>query len=701
VQSATRKSESAPTERTTHRADPAAKRAKLSVLLITRDDMLWPQIGAHVDSQLVLKQVDTIDELMSATPSGHPAIVLWDARNQTDSAEVLSRLQLHSPRFAVIALDEADSAGAWTNAVALRQAVAHVTLPILADELTAALEAAQEEVNARMALLGDGSVAAPGAAASGGAPGLPSLRRTPWVPALIILGVLIAGAGTYLALRHNTASVKPAPAAGSQEAASLQQATGVQQATGAQKAAGSQQPAAGTDEKVDLLIEKAQQAMLDRHFIDPADGSALSLYRNALLLAPDNGEAREGLQRLAEVLFSRVQSALDERKVDVALQALETARSINPADGRLTALDERIVALRAEFGPAQILAAINAQNFDRAAQLIDDAARTKSLNNAKLAQLREELRRRHAEFDIASLVKLIDTRLQQDKLIEPHNDSATYYLNQAKAAGASAAQLQTQSQEVYKRLAQMLHGALDHGHFAEADRQLADLHNYGVPASTIASLQHELNAARNQQAAAVPEQPHYLELAQSRLAQGKVTEPDTDSAVFYVNQLRAADPKNSGLPRISSVVQAQVLDQARSALDAADPAKAEPLLQTAAGLGASAALDALNARLAQMKLTTDGVPQLVEASLTRIKGIQPDYPDDALRRNIEGWVDLSYVITTEGKVTKVKVLDSSPAGVFDAAAARAMGRVRYKPMLVAGKATSVGTKLRIAFRLAK
>jgi TonB family protein len=725
VQSATRKSESAPAERAAHRAAPAAKRAKLSVLLITRDDLLWPQIGAHIDSQFVLKQVDTIDELLSTTPSGNPAIVLWDARNQTDSAEVLSRLQLHSPRFAVIALDEASSADAWDKVIALRQAVALVTLPtILADELIAALEGAHEEVNARTALLGDGSAAAPGAAAPGAAapgaatPGVAtrglasSLRRAPWIPALIILGVLIAGAGTYLLLGHSAAPVKPAPAAGSPQAASSQGATGLQQATGSQQTSGAQQkagsqqtagsqPAAGTDEKVDLLIEKAQQAMLDRHFIDPADGSALSLYRNALLLAPENGEAREGLQRLAEVLFSRVQSALDERKVDIALQALETARSINPGDGRLAGLDERIASLRAEFGPAQILAAINAQNFDRAALLIDDAAHTKSLNSAKLAQLRDELRRRHAEFDIASFVKLIDTRLQQDKLIEPRNDSATYYFNEARAAGASAAELQPQSQEIYKRLAQMLHAALDHGHFAEADRQLADLHNYGVPAATIASLQHDLNAARNQQSAAVQEQPQYLELATSRLAQGKVTEPDTDSALFYLNQLRAADPKNSGLPRISGLVQAQILEQARSALDAADPVKAEMLLQTAASLGGSAGLDALNVRLAQMKLTTDGMPQVVEATLTRVKAIQLDYPDDALRRNIEGWVDLSFVVTTDGKVTKVKVLDSSPAGVFDSAAARALGRQRYKPMLVAGKPTSVGTKLRIAFRLAK
>jgi len=83
---------------------------------------------------------------------------------------------------------------------------------------------------------------------------------------------------------------------------------------------------ASADEKVDLLIERAQQAMLDRHYLDPAEGSALALYRSALLLDPSRGEASQGLQRLAEILFAKVQSALDERKFDVALQALETAR---------------------------------------------------------------------------------------------------------------------------------------------------------------------------------------------------------------------------------------------------------------------------------------------------------------------------------------------------------------------------------------
>jgi TonB family protein len=668
-----------------------AKKAKLSVLLISGDDTLWPQIGAHVSGDLLLKQVDSIDELLTATRSGQPAIVLWDARNQTDTAGVLSRLQLHSPRLAVVALDEASGADAWTNPIALRQVVAHVAVPIRTANLTAALDSAHEEVNARIALLGDGSAAAsatgspvtasPDAGSSAGPSGP---RSIPWIPASIIAGVLVAGAVAYIVLRPSDTPVKPAPAASAEQT--------------------QQQPAktpAGADEKVDLLIEKAGQAMADRHFIDPADGSALTLYRNALVLDPNNGEAHQGLQRLAEILFTRAQSALDERKFDVALQALESARSINPTDRRLSALDERIASLRAELGPAQILATINAQNFDRAAQLIDEAARTKSLSGAKLAQLRDELRRRHQESDVANFVKLIDTRLQQDKLVEPRNDSATYYLIQARAAGASAAALQPQSQEIYKRLTQAEHAAIEQRRFADADRLLADLRAYGVPAGTIASLQHDLGTARSQQAAAAPEQPQYLDLAQSRLAQGKLTEPDNDSALFYVNQLRATDPKNSGLARISSAVQGPILEQARAALDATQPARAEALLQMAAGLGASADLAALNQRLAQLKLTTAGPPEVLEASLTRTRAIELDYPADALRRSVEGWVDVTYVVTAEGKVTTIKVLDSSPKGVFELAATRALQRVRYKPATQGGKSSAVSTKLRISFRMTK
>ncbi|MGC1524392.1 MAG: energy transducer TonB, partial [Steroidobacteraceae bacterium] len=584
------------------------------------------------------------------------------------------------------------------------QVIAHVAVPIQTDKLKQAVEAAHEEVDARVALLGDSSEpgrvgsAAHGAHAAAAMSDAPSAaRKVPWIPASIIAVMLIAGAVTYVVLKPGDAARKPAadlkqPA----PQASVKPAT-VPAAAGAPAA----NAAAAADEKVDLLVEKAQQAMTDRHFIDPAEGSALSLYRNALLLDPQNGEARQGLQRLAEILFARIQSDLDERKFDVALQALETARSINPGDSRLAALDQRIATLKAELGPAQILATINAQNFDRAAQLIDEAARSKSLSGAKLTQLRDELRRRHQEFDVANLVKLIDTRLSQDKLLEPHNDSAAYYLAEARAAGASPAEVQTQSQDIFKRLSQTLHADIDQRRFADADRLLTDMHNAGFPASATASLQHDLSTARAAQAAAAPEQPQSLEFAQSRLAQGKVTEPDNDNALFYFNQLRAADPKNSALPKLSAAIQAQILLQARAALDANQPAKADALLQAAGTLSASADLNALNDRLAKVKLANAGPPEVAEASLTRTKQLELDYPDGALRRGVEGWVELSFLVTADGKVTNVKVLDATPAGTFEAAASRALTRMRYKPMLQAGKPVAVSTKLRIAFRLQK
>jgi TonB family protein len=703
VQSATRKSESAATETAGRNSAPAAKRAKLSVLLVTRDDQLWPQIGTHLASDLILKQVDSIDELISQTPAGQPAIVLLDARGQADSAALLSRLQLHSPRFAVVALDEVGSTHHWANPIALRQVIAQVAVPIQTDKLKLAVETAHEEVNARVALLGESGGHGESRSAAAAAPGAPAVsaapsgaRGIPWIPAIIIAVVLAAAAAAYVLLKPSNSSPKGTSAANQQPAPQAPA-----KSTAGPTPTPAATPAAAADEKVDLLIEKAQQAMTDRHFIDPAEGSALTLYRNALLLDPQNGEAHQGLQRLAEILFARVQSALDERKFDVALQSLETARSINPGDSRLAALDQHIAALRAELGPAQILAAINAQNFDRAAQLIDEAAHSKSLNNAKLAQLRDELRRRHQEFDIANLVKLIDSRLQQDKLLDPRNDSAAYYLAQARAAGATPGDLQAQSQEIFKRLSQMVHADIDQRHFTDADRVLTDMHSAGFPATATAGLQHDLSTARAAQAAAVPEQPQPLDLAQSRLAQGKVTDPDNDSALYYFNQLRAADPKNSALPKLSGAIQAQILLQARAALDANQPAKAETLLQAAGTLGASPDLSALSDRLAKMKLANAGPPLVPEASLTRTKQLELDYPDSALRRGIEGWVELSFVVTTDGKVTDVKVTDSNPPGVFDAAASKALSHVRYKPATQAGKPMAVTTKMRIAFRLNK
>jgi len=655
------------------------KKQKLGVLLVTADESLWPQIGADLNAGLILKQLDTIDELISSVPPGQAGIVLWDARNNADPAAVLSRLHLHSSRFAIIALDDATSGSAWTLPIQHRQLVAHVGLPIVGTVLSGALDSAHEEVNSRLALLGDGSAPPPEA---------PVAPKKPWLVPAVIGGVAVAALVAFMLARHGSTDVKsPSTAASAPGKAAPAPAAPVKQAE--------------ADEKIDALIEKAQQAMLDRHFIDPVAGSALSLYREVLIINPDNGEARQGLQRLSEILIARVQSALDDRKFDVALQFLETARSIDASDRRLSALDEKIANVRAELGPAQILAALNAQNFDRATQLIDDAARTKALPVAKLAQLRDEVRRRRDDFEIARLLKLVDARVQQDHVIDPHNDSALYYLDQAKQAGASGPAMQGQTQELLKRLMQMGRSAIQQRNYSDADRILAEMHGMGAPAASITSLQRELTLARNQQTAQKPDLPQYLDLAQSRLAQGKLTEPENDNALFYVNQLRTTDPKNAALAQISGAVQGQILDRARVALDAGDPEKSQALLQLAAGLGASSDLDALNDRIRQRKAGGGDVLQMPEQSLTRLNKLDVQYPARALQTSVEGWVEIAYTVTPDGSVTNVKVVNATPPKVFEASATRAVSRLRYQPVVQGGKAIPVGTQVRIVYRAPK
>jgi protein TonB len=674
-------------------APAALKRQKLAAFLVSGDVELWPQIGAHLPAKLSFRQMDSVGDLEREVPSDAPAVVVWDARGCAEKNAELSRIQSHSSRFAMLVLDDDDSA--WSSAIQHGQIVAFVPVPIDQNRLIAALGGAYEEANARIALLGERS-AVPERRAGG--------KRMSKLQIVGAIAIAVAAGAAIVLPRHAGHEGNPAgpqfankdPQSGAQIPESPKPESTAAEAS---SAAPSSSPA---EEKVDALIDQAQRAMHDRHFIEPAEGSALSLYRSALALDPSSGEARQGLQRLAEVLLARAQSALDERQFDAALQALENVRSIDPADKRLAAFDDRIAKLRAELGPAEIQAAINAQNLDRAAQLIDQAARTRSVSEPKLNQLREDLRRHRAESDTAQLAALIDARIRQDQLVEPPGDSAAYYLTQARKSGATSADLQLQFRELSRRLMLAAHADIAQQRLDDADRLANDLRSIGVPLSQVAGLQHDIGVARAQRAPAPPQQPQYLDLAQARLAQGSVVEPENDSALHYLNQLKASDPQNPSLAQLSTAVQTQIVAQARAALDASQPGQADSLLQLSASLGPSAEVDSLRDRLRSARAAVVTGPQEVaEASLTRTRTLDIEYPMSALSNRTEGTVEVAYIVTAKGAVSGLKVLDSSPPGIFDKAAASAVARLRYKPVLNGGKPVAVSTKMLVIFRLAK
>jgi periplasmic protein TonB len=80
--------------------------------------------------------------------------------------------------------------------------------------------------------------------------------------------------------------------------------------------------------------------------------------------------------------------------------------------------------------------------------------------------------------------------------------------------------------------------------------------------------------------------------------------------------------------------------------------------------------------------------------------INPDYPQRALSRGLEGWVQVQFTISETGSVIDPIVVDSMPKGIFDDAAIKAVSRWRYNPKVEGAVAVQrVGVQTIIRFTL--
>ena len=94
-----------------------------------------------------------------------------------------------------------------------------------------------------------------------------------------------------------------------------------------------------------------------------------------------------------------------------------------------------------------------------------------------------------------------------------------------------------------------------------------------------------------------------------------------------------------------------------------------------------------------------GSMNIAEGDYLPIVRVAPVYPARALSRGLEGYVDLSFTVTTAG-TTRDPVVIQSTSSLFERAAIRAVLKFKYKPRVVDGVPVDVpNVKTRITFKI--
>lgn len=94
-----------------------------------------------------------------------------------------------------------------------------------------------------------------------------------------------------------------------------------------------------------------------------------------------------------------------------------------------------------------------------------------------------------------------------------------------------------------------------------------------------------------------------------------------------------------------------------------------------------------------------GTGGMFDGDIIPLQRIPPQYPRDAARNGITGWVQLEVLVNADGTVRSARVLEAKPKGLFEAAAVQAVMRWKFKPKVVNGQPVQQKGAQRIEFNL--
>jgi len=218
--------------------------------------------------------------------------------------------------------------------------------------------------------------------------------------------------------------------------------------------------------------------------------------------------------------------------------------------------------------------------------------------------------------------------LAANRLTEPAGDNALELYLQLQARNPTDSNARAGLAEVHERLLARAENALLEERLDEAVAAIETARKSGVESGRIAFLTAQLAKSREQvktaqaqtqvqqqnrarsdvRTEAKPEEDHvtaFLTLAAQRSADGHLLEPDRDSARYYLQEALRADPQNAAAADARRALATRLMEDARSAIDRRDFARALFVIEGANGIAVPANIEAVQNLLAAARKEAD------------------------------------------------------------------------------------------------
>ncbi|MGH8150965.1 MAG: energy transducer TonB, partial [Steroidobacteraceae bacterium] len=445
---------------------------------------------------------------------------------------------------------------------------------------------------------------------------------------------------------------------------------------------------------LDTLLEKARLAMRERRYMAPADASALLYYRSALKVDPTNGEARDGLTRLAGLALSRFDDAMTAGRYDLAAADLADLKVAEPGAARLGPLEARLLQ-------AEVANAFAAGDFARAATLVREAQQANAASPGTLARWRAQLAQGETAARTTRLASLIDQSIHAGHFLAPAGDNAQAYLEQLQSlAPDSAAAARGRRDLLAAYLAKARDDAIA-GKSSDADKWVSAARAAGMTAAQLADYRSSVSEGKQQ--AAANEADRLATLARARIQSGNLIDPANDSAEYYLTQLKSAHGADGTVHAIGLELSASLIAQATAAARAGKTSATKEDLAAARRWGAdpvliSAVEQMVNGPSRSEQAASASGPQIPAGyKPRRIRYVAPQYPQTALDAHESGTVTVEFTVDIYGRPRDVHVVESHPHGLFDYATVSAVQHWRFEPPIIDNVPTAIPTRMVIRF----